>query len=438
MKTRRILLFSLSLCIIAIIFPHTLIGQEIDKTYKWNYKVNPDSRVALGNYDTDIVIHTWDKPEVEFHMIINAEFRNEEDAEEVDDYLKRLKFSSSSGRTELNSRFWKSRTNIMGISTMVLEGLKPIRYRKFKMECILWIPEEASLELNTKYSEVKIEDLGAELILDSYDDEIYAESVGEKASIVAKYSEMEFSDMKDVDLDLYNCDLLMKDVGDLKIITKYSEITAADAGILDIDSYEDELSFENCGDIKFIAKYSELNAGLAGKLVADNYECEFTADKITNARIQAKYSDFVITMADHLDIISFYEGGIESENVKSIEIKETKYAEYNIEVLGKDLIIVEGYEDNIAVERLTTGMQKIDINGKYLDIEMGIAFNFDCRLKANIRYPDLDIDEDIFRTKIHIKEGSDLEYEGIKGTEKTGMPELLISGYEVNLSISEY
>jgi len=438
MKTKKILLFSLSMCLIAAFGLKTAEGQEIDKTYKWKYNVNPDTWVVLENYDTDMQIQTWDKPEIEFHIIIEAEFRNQDDAADVDAYLRDLEFKSSAGRTEINSKFWKSRVNIMGFSTMVLEGLNTVRYKKFEMECIAWIPENASLELETKYSEINMDDIGGELKLDSYDDEISAGSVGGNASITAKYSEMTFTGMKDIDANLYSCDLETGDAGNIQIITKYSDINSGNVGIMNIDSYEDDFTIENCSDIKYIAKYSELTTGQAGKLVADNYECEFAADIITNARIESKYSDFEFTGADNIEIISFYEDKLSTEKALSLKVGETKYSDFTIEELEDELIINSAYEDDISVDRLGKGLREVNIDGKYLDIELGVAFNFDCRLKAKIKYPELDVDDDVFKTKLHIKEGSDLEYEGIKGTEKAGMPELIISGYEVNLSISEY
>ncbi|HDZ42221.1 MAG TPA: hypothetical protein ENH59_11175 [Bacteroidetes bacterium] len=438
MKTRKILLFSLSLCIITIFGLKTADGQDIDKTYKWNYKVNTDTWVVLDNYDTDMEIHTWDKPEIEFHMTIQAEFRNQDDASDVDAYLRDLEFKSTAGRTEINSKFWKSRTNIMGFSTMVLEGFNKVRYKKFKMECAIWIPQNASLELNTKYSEINMDDIDGELKLDSYDDELYAGSVGGTASITAKYSEMAFTGMKDIVADLYSCELATGNAGNMKIITKYSDIDSENIGILDIDSYEDDFTIKNCSDIKYIAKYSELTTGQAGKLVADNYECEFAADRITDARIESKYSEFDITTAGTIDITSFYEDNLTAEKIRSLNIEKTKYGDFEIEEIEKKFTVKSAYEDDFSVDRLGMKLEELNINGKYLNIELGVAFNFDCRLKATIKYPEMNIDDNIFKTKIHIKDGSNLEYEGIKGTEKEGMPELVVKGYEVNLKVSEH
>lgn len=438
MKTRKSLLFSLSIYLIVFMGLQPAYGQLIDKTYRWNYKVNPDSWVIMSNYDTDMQINTWDKPEVEFHMIVEIEFRDRDDASRVDSYIRDLDFESTRDRTVLKSSFWKSRSNIMGVSTMVLEGLKTVRYKKFKMECILWIPEGASLELKTRYSEINMTDIGGELKLDSYDDEIYAGAVKGESLITARYSDMTFFAMKNIEADIYDCKLLTGNTGDINIITKYSEVKTGITGILDIDSYDDELDFEACSDIKYNAKYSELITGHAGKLVADNYECEFTAEKVREARIDSKYSRFDIKTAAMIDITSFYEDKLSLEQVGALNVAETKYGEFEIGELERACTVKSAYEDDFSFDRLGAGIEKFHIDGKYLDIELGLASDFDCRLKATIKYPELDFDEDIFKTKTHIKDDSDLEYEGIKGTEKTGMPELIISGYEVKLIIKEF
>jgi len=224
----------------------------------------------------------------------------------------------------------------------------------------------------------------------------------------------------------------------MKIITKYSDIDSENIGILDIDSYEDDFTIKNCSDIKYIAKYSELTTGQAGKLVADNYECEFAADRITDARIESKYSEFDITTAGTIDITSFYEDNLTAEKIRSLNIEKTKYGDFEIEEIEKKFTVKSAYEDDFSVDSLGMKLEELNINGKYLNIELGVAFNFDCRLKATIKYPEMNIDDNIFKTKIHIKDGSNLEYEGIKGTEKEGMPELVVKGYEVNLKVSEH
>ncbi len=438
MKTGRILHYSIIVIACITLLPGTAKGQRYDKTFKWTYSANRDTKVVLDNYDTDLEIMTWDKKSVELHITVNADVRSEEDANKLDDYLGNLQFNSTGNLTSLDTRFWKSINNIMGFSTMKLINNEILRIKKINVECKLWIPKDASLELNSKYSEIKMEDIGGLLNAQLYDDDLFAGKVEGDASINARYSKMNFTDMNDIDADIYNCNFNTGNAGDITIISRYSDIHSGNVGIMDIESHEDDFIIENCSDIRYIAKYSEFTTGKAGKLVANNYECEFTAESITDARIESKYSEFSIDNAGNIEIISSYEDKLEAGFLGSLMVRETKYGEYDIEDLATVLDIQDAYEDKITVYRLGKSLRELNIGGKYLDIELGLASGFDCRLIAAIKYPDLDIDDDIFTTKIHIKEDSNLEYEGIKGTEKAGMPELNISGYEVNLSIREY
>lgn len=438
MRAKRILPFSLAFSIIILAGVNTAYGQDLNKTYKWNYNVDAGTELILENYDADIDIHVWDKPEIEFHMIITAEFRNKEDVDDIDSYLRDLEFESTGGKTRINTRFWNNRTNIFGVSTMILDGLKTIRYKKFKMECMVWMPADASIDLKSKYSDITMDDIGGSLKLDLYNDELYAGSVSGDASIKAKYSEMSFTGMKDINADLYNCELSTGDAGNMKLITKYSGIETLDAGTLDIDSYEDEFIFNSCSDMRFIAKYSELSTGQAGKLIADTYECEFKADKISKAKITSKYSEFTISDAGTILFESAYEDRLDSDNTLSLNISESKYSDYYIGKLENSLLAKETYENEIIIDELGEGIDKFIADGKYNDIKLGVPSSLNCRIKASIRYPELDISEELFRTKIMIKDGSDLEYEGIKGTEKDDMTELVISGYEISLSVKSY
>ncbi|MGM0464701.1 MAG: hypothetical protein ACQEQW_08580, partial [Bacteroidota bacterium] len=224
----------------------------------------------------------------------------------------------------------------------------------------------------------------------------------------------------------------------MKLITKYSGIETLDAGTLDIDSYEDEFIFNSCSDMRFIAKYSELSTGQAGKLIADTYECEFKADKISKAKITSKYSEFTISDAGTILFESAYEDRLDSDNTLSLNISESKYSDYYIGKLENSLLAKETYENEIIIDELGVGLDKFITDGKYNDIKLGVPSSLNCRIKASIRYPELDISEELFRTKIMIKDGSDLEYEGIKGTEKDDMTELVISGYEISLSVKSY
>ncbi len=82
-------------------------------------------------------------------------------------------------------------------------------------------------------------------------------------------------------------------------------------------------------------------------------------------------------------------------------------------------------------------LKEISVDGKYVDVSLSLPRTFNYRFRAKIDYPKLDMDESLLKTKIKVSEGSHLEYDAVKGTEKDGMPVIEVNGYEVSLKIVE-
>lgn len=440
MKTKRHLLYS-SLIISLLILSTTFAfgqGKNINKTYKWNYNVNSDVRLKFDNYDCDLVIHVWDKDEIEYHMELEVELRSERDKDFLSDFMDDFNHESSPARTEIGSRFWKNRVNIMGRKTMTLQDRKKIDYKKFAIRAELWIPRDCNLELLSKYSVINIDDINGHLSLNLYNDKVYADKLVSNCDITAKYSKIEFAEMKDIEADFYNTDLTAGNIGNMTISSRYSEIIAGDAGIINIESYDDDFKFDNTSDISYKAKYSNLIAGITGNLDTDTYEGKVNTQKSNDVSIKSKYTKYDIGEAQNVSIISSYEDDLISAGIKSLSITASKYGTYKIAEISNSLILDTGYSDKFFIDKISDNFKELKMNGKYLNLSLGIPSSMDCRLKANIKYPKLEYDESAFKTKIKIKEGSNLELESVKGTEKEEMTELILSGYEFKLLITEY
>ena len=139
-------------------------GKKIEKSYRWNYTVNQDVSFAFKNYDCNLTIHTWDKPEIAYTMSVDATLKSEEDAKRLDDFIEELEFSHSAGSVQFDNRFWTSKKAIMGRKTMTLKGARTVRFSEFKMKGEMWIPKNSNLNLTSKYSEIEVEDLNGRWI----------------------------------------------------------------------------------------------------------------------------------------------------------------------------------------------------------------------------------------------------------------------------------
>ena len=411
-------------------------GKKVEKTYKWHYQVDPSVKFTFQNYDCDLIIHTWDKPSIEYHMSVNATLKCEADAGKLDAYLEKLDYSHSAGSVSFNNRFWTSKRTMMGKKTITLRGGGKLTFSEFKMKGELWIPKNSHLTLESKYSEIKLDDIQGRLSLDLYNDKLYGGVVNSPVILAAKYSNLEFKNLKDMNADLYSTSIEAGDVGDLHIVSKYSDVRTGNAGNITIDAYNDKYSFENTGDIKIIDKYSDLNARISGHVRLDCYNSTVNLVSAQDVELSSKYGKYTIGEGRKLNISTSYNDNFKIDTLHSVNISESKYGEYQLDYLESSLLLRDGYSDKFSVEK-TGKLREVQVDGKYIDLEMNLDRNLNYRFKANVKYPKFDINEEAMYVRVKIKEGSDLQMEAIKGKESEGMPAFFVNGYEMAITLSE-
>jgi hypothetical protein len=411
-------------------------GKKLEKTYKWTYKVNEDVKITFNNYDCDLIIHTWDKQEIAFDMSVDATMKSEEDARRLDTYLEEMEFSHSAGSVQIDSRYWTSKKAVMGKKTMTLKGAKTVRFSQYKMKGELWVPENCRLIFKSKYSEIQAKSVMGVLSLDLYNDKWYGGDVNTAINITAKYSNLEFEEMKDIEADLYNTDVEAGKIGNLNVVSKYSNFHVGDAGKVVINAYNDKYSFGNTGDIKFIDKYSDLRALIAGRMELDCYTSTVVVILAEDIYLKSKYGKYNLDGADNLNITSAYNDKFEIKKLSTLSIDESKYSVVKLEHLERSLLLKDGYSDKLYVTNTGT-LSEVKVNGKYVVLEMALDKELSYRFEADVKYPKFDIPEDDMNTRIKIKEGSELQMKAIKGVESEGMPSFFVNGYDMAVTLTE-
>ena len=413
--------------------------KKLEKTYSWSYKANEDVDLSFNNYNSDLNIKTWDKPEIEYKLQLVAKGANEDDVERLDSYLKNMTFTNSPERASINMKFWKRRTSIMNRTKLKLEGEKEVILTEFKVTGELTIPKKCNLDLTSKYSDIELADVLGKLTLKLYNDKLYGGKVDNEAVISAKYSTIEFSDIKDeANITLYNTDIEANSISDAKFESKYSKVFIKNSGSLELTSYNDKFNFDKTGDVVFTAKYSGFRSDKSGRLKADCYNCTVVIDQLEDIELVSKYSKFEFVKGNNCNISASYNDGINSTQLESLQIVESKYGTFKIDKLTGVLSVATGYNDKFIITETGDNFKGLNVNGKYEKITIGIPANLDYRFKAKIKYPKLDINEENFTNKTKIVESSTIEYDAVKGKEYEGMPEIKIEGYDISLTITDY
>ena len=411
-------------------------GKRLEKTYTWNYQVDESAKFTFRNYDCNLIIHTWDKAEIEYRMGVNATLKTAEEASRLDEFLKNLEFSHSKGHTEFNNRFWSSKKAVMGKKTITLKKGGKLRFSEFKMHGELWIPETNMLDLQSKYSEISLEDIQGRLQLDLYNDKVYGNGVHSPMTIKAKYSTLEFTHVKDIDADLYDTNLEIGDAGDLDVVSRYSDIQTGNTGKVKIDAYSDTYDFGNTGDIQFTDKYSDLRAKATGHLVLDCYNSTVDLVSARDVELNSKYGKYTLEGAHNLNIASGYSDNFKIGTLHALNVIESKYGVYKLNRLESSVLLKDGYSDKIYVYE-TGNFKEVKIEGKYIVLEVGLDKDLSYSFNAKVKYPKFAINEEAMNVRVKIKDGSDLQMEAIKGDESEGMPAFFVNGYEMAVTLTE-
>ena len=334
------LIYKLLTVILLLVFSFSVKAQngKLNKTYKWSYQVNKNAIIYLENYDCDVKIEPSDKNIVEFELHINAESPNEEDINNLKKFLENLDFNGNPDEMKFTTKIYESR-NSKGIKTdqkieMKLINNTEIFLSMFEIGAILRLPSYSKLNLSTKYSTINLCNVKS-LMLNSYNDKVYAGNVYNPSEINAKYSNIEFNNLTDSKIDLYDCTLEANKAGIIDLKTKYSKIYIDSASNIKIYSYNDKMEFKKTGDVKIDTKYSDFSSIISGDIYIDVYDSNFEIGQAGKIEIiKTKYSDYIFKKSDELVISLSYDDKFEIGQVSSAKIYETKYSDYEIKVIG--------------------------------------------------------------------------------------------------------
>ena len=428
----------ISILLLLVIFSAGYIkGQNINKTYNWKYNLSGDARVSMANYDCNLAIHTWDKGEAELRLTIEAEPKSAEDGEVLDKYLKDLTFSSAPSSASFSSRFWESRNTSWNRTTMKLRDGKNVSLKSFTIKGELWIPVNCMFTLDSKYSRISLEDFSGPLILNLYNDNLTGGTVLSAVEITDKYSTIEFRDLKDCRVNLYNSKLTAGNTGNFSIESKYSGVSLASSGDLKISSYNDKYEIPKTGDVTFAAKYSDLKTETSGEVGVDLYNSNLSMNEAKDVNIRSKYSEISFSKAGRCSVQESYNDKLTFGKLTSLTVSTSKYTTFSVDYLSEYVKESDGYNDNFSISGTGKEFSGFSLNGKYLDADAVILKGTSYKFRADVKYPDLHIDESALKDVVRTIDGSSMKYDAVKGTESEGMPVIEITGYQIALRITE-
>lgn len=426
-------------------------SKEFNETYKWNFDVIEDVNVLLTNYDCDLEVRISDGNKVNFEMYVIAE-GDSEDIKVLKDYLDSYEPEASKSNIELRTRFWNSWVSkSIGIAKRIkitLKNKEKITLSELKIRAKLYLPKTSNFELVSKYSTIGIDDLN-KIKIRSYQDKISGKNIMGDASINGKYSKVEFMNIGNTDLSLYDTDIVINKVENLICTSKYSKIRIKNAGNAKLTSYTDKYNFVKTGNIIFNGKYSDLNADNSLDTELSLYDSNVAIRNINNLSIKnSKYSEIKFIGTGNIIIGTLYSDKINIERagsinittskysefdinsltsftqgtsytdkysfgrVESIELTTSKYSSFNIDLITKGISVESGYEVKGQIEGITDTFDKMSIKGKYNKFDISVPESLSARILFKGKYGSCKVNNSNYEIKKHISQSlmNDIEY----------------------------
>ena len=323
-------------------------------------------------------------------------------------------------------------------TTIKLNDGSKVKLAEFKLKEIkIYVPADLDLNVNTKYSRVNLAfSINGNLNIDGYNCQFKGKAVSNNLQLNGKYSKFEFSRVPKAKLDLYESTFKATEVDQLAVISKYSSLDIKKIKTLKLDGYEDKITSEKADKVSLILKYCDINIAQISSLDLNAYEGSFNCTLLNNAIINSKYLNAEFGKINTLSLAEGYENNFKIQSIDSLSSTNGKHNEFNISVLNSDLYI-DGYEEEIEIEKISEQFNRLCFNGKYLDININIPKNIAYKIYGNIQYPDLNLNKNDYNVATHDKVDSSLKFEYYKNSEKA-TKEIKIAGYEVDLILNYY
>lgn len=312
-----------------------------------------------------------------------------------------------------------------------------IKLSEFSIKEIkIFLPSNLDLTVEANHTEVKQEfSMHGNLVFKGYDSQLKAKRIDGGFNADAKYSKIELPSCYDANLKLYESKVELGNTKQLKVDSKYSHIKIGQATDIKFIGYEDELKVTTCTTAKFDGKYCTIEMENSKSIIGNFYEGSLQIDKTKLVKLKAKYFELDIDELISLKMLEGYENELNIIKADTVISIDGKYNDVDIELLNS-LLQLNGYEDDIKIHKLDENFMQINVDGKYIDIELNIPTSVAYKFYGNIQYPGMNINKDNYKVVLHDSNSSLLKFEYYKGKTNSGK-QINIEGYEMDVSIND-
>jgi len=315
-------------------------------------KANKGADVYIDNTSRSLEIKTWDQPKVKvvttiFYEGDASKLSDEEWFEKLNLNLKTLGNSvriksgtvSSGGSYEVmgNTYNWSS-GGATGVAIFNSNGEVTRTKENTKRIVTIYIPRENKIEIESKYSDVTIDDNINKVAVDITNGNLDIQDV-KTLTLRSKYANVNAGNLETAEVEFINGRFSAKDVDELDIDTKYSTIELGSANKMNLISTNDDYDIEQIGSLQGRKSYGNLRiAKLTKSIEMDGINADIKirniAQTVNAIKFDNKYADMRLPLKqiknytiNYVGPYSTVYGNFEKKPFKGKEIKSSSVKE---------------------------------------------------------------------------------------------------------------
>ncbi len=388
------------------------------------FNINANTKIDFTNKSSDLTVKVWNKQQVKLECFYKLRANNKEDIDLTIEALENLEVRNSSSLLEIKTGIFSNvkSTVITGLVNKIVATLTTgptVNLKEYEINYVLTLPDNHDLKLHQKYSEVFMEDYNGNIEFDLYDVDMRAGQTPNVEILKTKYSNLFFGSLGNCNMDIYDSDIEVGNMGDLILKSKYSKIEIDAMGSVKMDSYDDKLFFTKLKSIEGKAKYTDVNIGDIAYGDLDLYDCELRAkDCGSKLKLTGKYSGIIFENVDIFEYPDCYDNKVEANFVGEFS-SDSKYTEF---VFGRvaGMIDLETYDDKLTVSRIDKDFYSISVSGKYTDVDLTFSGTPQYFIDVDFKYTKYDIPKDVLYSDVNTKSSQFIakgRTEGLKSTD---------------------
>lgn len=402
-----------------------------------NWNVLSNDRLKIIVYDSDIKFSTWEKNEVKISGEIILEGISTEDFKTLSTAYAEL-IDKSSG-TNIDTRLIESskRSDLFGTKTKIeLYNGEKITVGKIKVNYQLWMPATMSLNLSSKYNNIKIDNLKGDVNLELYNCDVDMGDFGDKSHFDAKYSTINAGNGKDSKFELYDTKFTTGDLNKVIIDSKYTKFSSKSINLLALESYNDTYTIDNLNGIDIDAKYTTLKAkGNSNLGKFKLYNCTIDVENFNKIEYDSKYTEFSADKVGTLDIKTSYNDTYDIKEVNDLSCDDSKYNKMSIDVVKTSISLPSVYDSAIKIDKVSAGFTSFKGDFKYgsVDITTDPALNY--KLNCESTYGEINYPKERFKNKPQVYIEKDTKTQLEISTDPNATCEFNFTSYDLKFTI---